>query len=163
MYESRRRIRVLVADDSRTALSSVCEYLEHDGQFEIIGTAFDGVHLVQKAESLRPDVVLADLSMPQMNGLEATTELRKSFPDLPILIFSGLNGLSLREECLRNGANGFVEKSRMPEKLIQEMLKLFPNILEPGRREQEARNSSEITSRRPKGERDGSEENSNRR
>lgn len=145
MYESSRRIRVLVADDSQTALTSICGYLEPDGQFEIIGTAFDGVHLVEQVESLRPDLVLADLSMPRMNGLEATIELRKSFSDLPILIFSGLNGLSIRDECLRNGANGFVEKSRMPERLIQEILKLFPSISRSGQAEQEAKDSSEIT------------------
>jgi DNA-binding NarL/FixJ family response regulator len=145
MYESSRRIRVLVADDSHTALTSICGYLELDGQFEIIGTAFDGVHLVEQVESLRPDLVLADLSMPRMNGLEATIELRKSFSDLPILIFSGLNGLSIRDECLRNGANGFVEKSRMPERLIQEILKLFPSISRSGQAEQEAKDSSEIT------------------
>lgn len=130
MYESCHRIRVLVADDSRTALSSVCRYLELDGQFEIIGTAFDGVHLLQQAESLQPDLVLVDLSMPLMNGLEATIELRKSFPDLAVLIFSGLSGLSIREECLRSGANGFVVKSQMPEKLMQEIARLFPRMVE---------------------------------
>ncbi len=130
-----RRIRVLVADDSRTALSSVCSYLELDGRFEIVGTAFDGVRLLHQAQRFRPDLVLADLSMPQMNGLEAAIELRKSFPELRVLIFSGLNGLSIREECLRNGADGFVEKSQMPESLIQEVLRLFPNTPEVDRAE----------------------------
>jgi DNA-binding NarL/FixJ family response regulator len=127
MNQRSRRIRVVVADDSRTALSSVCRYLEFNGQFEIAGTAFDGLRLVQQAERFRPDLVLADLSMPQMNGLEAAIELRKSFPELRVLIFSGLTGLSIREECLRNGADGFVEKSEMPEKLMHEVLRLFPD------------------------------------
>lgn len=130
MNQRGRRIRVVVADDSRTALSSVCRYLEFDGQFEIVGTAFDGIRLVQQAERFRPDLVLADLSMPQMNGLEAAIELRKSFPELRVLIFSGLTGLSIREECLRNGADGFVEKSQMPEKLMHEVLRLFPHETE---------------------------------
>ena len=123
---SNRRIRVLVADDSRTALSSVCKYLEFEGQFEIVGTAYDGVRLLQQAERFRPDLVLADLSMPQINGFEAASELRRSFPELRVLIFSELHGLSLREECLRCGADGFVEKSQMPEKLMQEVRRLFP-------------------------------------
>lgn len=126
MDQNNRPIRVVVADDSRTALSSVCRYLEFDGQCEIVGTAFDGVRLLQQAERLQPDLVLADLSMPQMNGLEAANELRKSFPGLRVLIFSGLNGLALREECLRSGADGFVEKSEMPEKLMEEIFRLFP-------------------------------------
>ena len=65
--------------------------------------------------------------MPQMNGLEAAAELRKAFPQVRVLIFSELSGLSLSEECLRSGADGFVEKSQMPEKLMQEVRKLFPN------------------------------------
>jgi two-component system, NarL family, nitrate/nitrite response regulator NarL len=122
---SRSRIRVLVADDSRVALNSVCKYLELDGRFEILGTAYDGVRLLQQAERLRPDLVLADLSMPQMNGLEAARELRRLFPELRLLIYSGLHGLSIRDECLRSGADGFVEKNQMPEKLMEELQRLF--------------------------------------
>jgi DNA-binding NarL/FixJ family response regulator len=125
MGPSNRRIRVLVADDSRTALLSVCRYLEFEGKFEVLGTAADGLDLLQKAKSLRPDLVLTDLSMPRISGLEATMELRKSFPELRILIFTELNGISLRDECLRCGADGFVEKSQMPEKLMEEVQRLF--------------------------------------
>jgi DNA-binding NarL/FixJ family response regulator len=128
MQPSYRKIRVLVADDSRTALRSVCEYLEFEGRFEIVGTASDGLQVVQKAERLRPQLVLADLSMPQMTGLEAAKELRKSFPELRVLIFTGLNGACLREECLRWGADGLVEKCHMPEALMEEVSRLFPNM-----------------------------------
>jgi len=126
MGPGNRRIRVLVADDSRTALLSVCRYLEFEGKFEVLGTAADGLDLLQKAKTLRPDLVLTDLSMPRISGLEATMELRKSFPELRILIFTELNGISLRDECLRCGADGFVEKSHMPEKLMEEVHRLFP-------------------------------------
>jgi len=126
MGPSNRRIRVLVADDSPTALLSVCRYLDFEGKFEVLGTAADGLDLLQKAKSLRPDLVLTDLSMPRISGLEATMELRKSFPELRILIFTELNGISLRDECLRCGAHGFVEKSQMPEKLMEEVHRLFP-------------------------------------
>jgi DNA-binding NarL/FixJ family response regulator len=126
MSQANRRIRVLVADDSPTALRSVCRYLEFEGQFEIVGTACDGVRVLHQTQRLRPELVLTDLSMPLMNGLEATVELRKSFPEVRVLIFSELNGLALREECLRSGADGFIEKSGMPEKLMEEVEKLFP-------------------------------------
>ncbi len=126
MDASNRRIRVLVADDSPTALLAVCRYLEFEGEFEIVGTATDGLDLLHKSRGFRPDLVLTDLSMPQISGLEATTELRKLFPELRILIFTELNGYSLRDECLRCGADGFVEKSQMPEKLMEEVRKLFP-------------------------------------
>jgi DNA-binding NarL/FixJ family response regulator len=121
-----RKIRVVVADDSRTALRAVCAYLDFEGQFEIVGTANDGLSVLQQAERLCPDLLLTDLSMPRMTGLEAAMQLRKSVPGLRILIFTELNGLLLREECLQSGVDGFVEKSQMPEKLMEEVRKLFP-------------------------------------
>lgn len=123
---SDRTIRVLVADDSATALACICKYLEFEQMFEIVATASDGLQLVQKAGRLRPELVLADLSMPRLNGLEAATELRRLYPDLRIIIITQLSGLSLREECVRCGADGFVEKSQMPEKLMEEVRRLFP-------------------------------------
>src|SRR5260370_39928524 len=94
-----RKIRVLVADDSRTALRAVCAYLEVEGQFEIVGTASDGLAGLHQAERFRPDVGLMDLSMPQLTGLEAATQLRMSFPELRILIFTELNGCTRRAAC----------------------------------------------------------------
>jgi len=118
---------VVVADDSPTALASICQYLEFEGIFEIIGTARDGVELMAEAQRLVPDLVLTDLSMPRMSGLEAAIELRRILPELRILIITQLSGLSLRDECLRCGADGLVEKGQMPEKLIEEVSRLFPH------------------------------------
>jgi DNA-binding NarL/FixJ family response regulator len=128
MEPNDRKIRVVVADDSKTALLSVCRYLEFEGQFEIVGTAGDGLQVVEQSERLRPELLLTDLSMPHRTGLQAATQLRKSFPELRILIFSELRGPALREECLRCGADGFVEKSQMPERLMEEVRRLFPRI-----------------------------------
>lgn len=120
------RIRILVADDSPTALLSVCKYLEFEGEFEVVATATDGRDLLLKAMEFLPDLVLTDLSMPRSSGLEATKQLRAAFPKLRILIFTELDGFSLREECLQSGADGFVEKSQMPERLMAEVRRLFP-------------------------------------
>lgn len=120
-----RKIRVVVADDSRTALRAVCSYLEFEGQFQIVATASDGLTVLHQVERYRPDLVLTDLSMPQMTGLEVTTQLRKSFPELRILIFTELSGLSLRAACLQCGADGFVQKSHMPEGLMEEVRRVF--------------------------------------
>lgn len=127
MEQNVRRIRVVIADDSRTALYSVCKFLEFSGQFEIVGTAFDGLLLLRLVERFKPDLVLADVSMPRMNGFEAAAKLRKANPGLRILMFSGLDGLSLRDECMRSGADSFVPKNHMPEKLLQEIVRLFPD------------------------------------
>ena len=122
-------IRVLVADDSPTALRSVCEYLEFAGGFEIVGTASDGQNAVHLTALRRPDLVLLDLSMPRVNGLEAAEQIRLSSPDLRVIIFSELHGLSLADECRRHGADGFVPKSLLPEGLLMEIQRLF----HPGR------------------------------
>jgi len=120
------KIRVLIADDSPTALRSICEYLEFAGNFEIVGTASDGQNAVQLAALHKPDLVLLDLSMPRVNGLEAAEQLRLTSPDVRVIIFSELQGLSLAEECLRRGAHSFVPKSLLPEGLLTEIQRLFP-------------------------------------
>ena len=120
------RVRTVVADDSRTALRSICKYLEVVEEFEIVGTARDGLDAVAKVKQLRPELVLLDLSMPRMSGLEAARELKKIDSGLRIVIFTELSGLSLREECLRRGADGFLEKGEIPEKLLEEIRRLFP-------------------------------------
>ena len=118
-------IRVLVADDSPTALRSVCDYLEFAGGFEIVGTASDGLNAVQLTSLRKPDLVLLDLSMPRVNGLEAAKQIRLSSPDLRVIIFSELHGLSIADECRRNGADGFVHKSQLPEGLLAEINRVF--------------------------------------
>jgi len=128
MESSDGKIRVVVADDSRTALLSICGFLEFTGQFEIVGTGNDGLQAINQTECFRPELVLVDLCMPQMTGLEAASQLRKSFPELRILIFTELRGHALREECLRCGADGFVGKSEMPERLMEEVCRLFPRV-----------------------------------
>lgn len=118
-------IRVLVADASPAALRSVCEYLEFAGGFEIVGTASDGVNAVQLASLKQPDLVLLGLSMPRVNGLEAARQIRLSSPGMRVIILSELRGLSLADECRRNGADGFVHKSHLPEGLLMEIDRLF--------------------------------------
>jgi DNA-binding NarL/FixJ family response regulator len=125
MMNATKSIRVLVADDSPTALRSVCDYLEFAGGFEIVGTASDGLNAIQLASVHKPDLVLLDLSMPRVNGLEAALQIRLSSPDLRLIIFSELNGHSLPDECRRYGADSFVHKSNLPERLLPEIQRLF--------------------------------------
>lgn len=119
------RIRVLVADDSATALACICKYLEFEG-FDVVGTASDGLQLVHEAGRLRPQLVLTDLNMPRVNGLEATAELRRSFPDLRIVVVTELSSVFLRHECARSGADGFIEKTELSDNLMKEVRRLFP-------------------------------------
>jgi DNA-binding NarL/FixJ family response regulator len=119
-------IRVLIADDSPTALRSVCDYLEFAGGFEVVCTASDGMNAVQMASRHQPDLALLDFRMPRLNGLQAAQELRRSLPALRVIIYSEINGPTLEEECRSHGADCFIAKSRLPDGLLLEIRRLFP-------------------------------------
>ena len=119
-------IRVLVADDSPTALRSVCDYLDFAGGLEVVCTASDGVNAVQLVAQHQPDLALLDFRMPRLNGLQAAKELRRSHLDLRVIIYSEIQGSTLEEECLNHGADGYVSKGRLPDGLLQEIRRLFP-------------------------------------
>jgi len=119
-------IRVLVADDSPTAVNSNCAYLEMEGAFTIVGTASDGINVLQQVAALRPDLVLMDIHMPRMSGLDVTRELHRTYPSMPIILFSEIAGTTLWAECIGRGASAFVHKAQMPEQLLREVWRLFP-------------------------------------
>jgi DNA-binding NarL/FixJ family response regulator len=83
------------------------------------------MNAVQLASLHKPDLVLLDLSMPRVNGLEAAQQIRLSNPSLRVIIFSELHGLSLGDECRRRGADSFVPKNILPEGLLMEIQRLF--------------------------------------
>ena len=120
-------IRVLVADDSPTALRSVCDYLDFAGGLEVVCTASDGLNAVQLVAKHQPDLALLDFRMPRLNGLQAAKELRRAHPGLRVIIYSEIQGTSLEEECLNHGADGYVSKGRLPDGLLHEIRRLFPD------------------------------------
>ena len=119
-------IRVLVADDSPTALRSVCEYLDFAGGLEVVCTASDGFNAVQLAALHKPDLALLDFRMPRLNGLQAAQALRRAYPGLRLIIYSEIQGTTLEEECRNHGADGYVSKGRLPDGLLQEIRRFFP-------------------------------------
>ena len=73
-----RRIRTLIAEDSAVVRDMIATYLEKQGRFEIVGLAADGREAVELAAKLEPDLVLTDMNMPRMNGLDATRRIKKA-------------------------------------------------------------------------------------
>ncbi len=120
-------IRVLVADDSPTALRSVCDYLDFSGGLEVVCTASDGLNAVQLVAQHRPDLALLDFRMPRLNGLQAAQQLRRAYPSLRVIIYSEIQGTTLEEECRNHGADGYVSKGRLPDGLLHEIRRLFPD------------------------------------
>lgn len=113
------QIRVLIADDHIIVRSGVRLLLEAEADIRVIGEALDGNEVLAMAESLHPDVVLMDIAMPGMDGLEATRRLKDRWPDVQVLVLTMHRSDEYFFEMLKNGASGYVLKGADPSELIK--------------------------------------------
>lgn len=111
-------IKIVIADDHRIVRQGVRGLLEGEPDFDILGEAEDGLEAVRVVESLHPDVLLLDLVMPGMNGLEVTREVKKRFPKTSIVILTIHANEAYVLEALQAGANGYVVKESSSEELV---------------------------------------------
>jgi DNA-binding NarL/FixJ family response regulator len=111
-----RRTSVLLADDHRMVLDCLTRLLQKD--FDVLGTAVDGHGLIEMARRTRPEVIVMDLTMPSMNGIQATRALRKERSLAKILVLTMHSELSMIEEAFRAGASGIVLKAGSPEEFV---------------------------------------------
>jgi DNA-binding NarL/FixJ family response regulator len=118
-----RKIRILLADDHTLIVEALCRLLE--GQFEIVGTAADGRELLEKAVELRPDVIVMDLSMPVLNGMEAGDRLKKLVPRSKVIVLTMNENAEIAAEVLRNWGAGFVLKKSASAELVQAIQTVF--------------------------------------
>ena len=128
-YTSKRDIRAIVADDSAVALAAICSYLENLGPITVVGTARTGYELLQKAEQLQPDLVITDLRMPSMSGLECTLHLRSLLPSTRVIVLTEVEGALARNACIEAGADACLHKSEVPAELTAALRRLFPKSL----------------------------------
>jgi DNA-binding NarL/FixJ family response regulator len=115
-------VRVLIADDNVLFARTLEAILADDDRFEVVGKAKDGVEAIELAESLHPDVVLMDITMPRVDGLEATRRLRElgSPAHVVVLTESDFAGDIVRAQ--RSGADGYVPKTRLVQRLRDAIL-----------------------------------------
>ncbi|MCR4642527.1 MAG: response regulator transcription factor [Lachnospiraceae bacterium] len=112
------RIKVMIADDSDFVRDGMKIILDVDDDFEVLGTAANGRELLALAEKNRPDVILMDIQMPEMDGIEATKHIVEK--DLgKVLILTTFDDDELVQQALRNGAKGYLIKNHTPEHLKQ--------------------------------------------
>jgi DNA-binding NarL/FixJ family response regulator len=111
-----RRPTVLVADDHQRFREALVAVLELDG-FEVVGQAADGADAVALAKQLQPDVVVMDLSMPVLNGLDATRLVRDALPSTPVVVLTAFTGAELEQAALAAGATSYLAKDANLEEL----------------------------------------------
>jgi len=106
-----KKLRVLVVDDQPAVAEVVADTIQYAGH-DIVGIARDGMEAVTRAKELHPDLVVMDISMPRMNGVEAMKAILKEGSTKRVLLMSGeYRSLGVtRDEMMRNGASGFMEK-----------------------------------------------------
>ncbi len=112
-------IRVLLVDDHPLVLDGINACLSSEPEIEVVGQANNGLEALELAEALTPDVVLMDVSMPVMNGLEATKELKMRFPDFRVLILSMHENREYILQLIQSGAAGYVLKDVSSEELVK--------------------------------------------
>ena len=108
----RRMNRVLVVEDFVPFRAFVSALLREKPDFEIVSEASDGLEAVRRANELHPDVVLMDIGLPRLNGIEAARQIRKLAPRSRIVFLSQEGSAEIVEEALRSGALGYVHKPR---------------------------------------------------
>jgi DNA-binding NarL/FixJ family response regulator len=111
-------IRVLIADDQDIARQGLQVILSGEADIEVIGQAKDGQEALELVKTLEPDLVLMDLKMPKLNGVQATKAIKEHFPDVAILVLTTYDFDDWVANAIRNGANGYLLKDTPPQDLI---------------------------------------------
>jgi DNA-binding NarL/FixJ family response regulator len=109
--------RVLLADDHPDFAAAIGAYVAE--AFQLVGTVRDGDALLEAAKTLKPDVVVADISMPGTDGLAAMKQIRKQLPHMRVILLTNHGGDWLARHALDAGASGFVLKIDAPTELVE--------------------------------------------
>lgn len=126
------RIRVMIVDDHPVVRKGLSTFLSHEGDMEVVGLASDGEEAVDMAGKVSPDIVLMDLSMPGIGGIEATRRLVESNPDIRVMMLTSFGGHERMVEALKNGAVGYVVKDTAPAELLRVIRSIAPPLIRSG-------------------------------
>ena len=111
-------IRVLIADDHAVLQEGLRQLLSLQADIEVVGVAKDGIEALEQARRLRPDILLMDISMPRMGGLEALKLVRESVPETRVVMLSMFEKDAFAHEALKNGAAGYVLKGAPSSEML---------------------------------------------
>jgi DNA-binding NarL/FixJ family response regulator len=111
-------IRVMIVDDHPVVRKGLASFLGHEPDIEVVGLADSGEQALEMALEVHPDVVLMDLSMPGMGGIEATRRLVETTPETRVMMLTSFGGHERMVEALKSGAVGYVVKDTAPADLL---------------------------------------------
>ncbi len=114
-------VRVLVVDDFKPWLSLVKAMLENEPGMRIVGIALDGSEAVAKAHALQPDLILMDINLPKLNGIEAARQISRQVPEAKIIFVSVESEPELARSALAAGVRGYVNKLDVEKELLSAM------------------------------------------
>jgi len=115
----KKRIKLLLVDDHPVVRKGISSCLVRHEHLEIVGEAADGQEAMKKARELMPDIVLMDIDMPEMDGLEVTESLRKELPKIKVLILSMHSNTEYVMRIIQSGASGYILKEAPTEELVR--------------------------------------------
>jgi len=122
---TRNPVRLLICDDQLLVRSRVREILRHESTIRLIGEAGDGRTAVRLASELKPDIILMDVSMPDLNGIEATRQILTDMPGIAVLGYSADSDERTVRQMLAAGARGYLNKTADPAELITALAKVL--------------------------------------
>ena len=120
-----RQIRVLIIDDHTIVRDGICSLLALAGDIDVVGEAANGKEGLEKVGKLLPDVVLTDMAMPIMDGMEAIRRIHKEFPDIKVLVLTQYDDKEHVFPAIQSGANGFVSKTAASSELTAGIRAVF--------------------------------------
>jgi len=124
-------LRVIVVDDNESVRRSICLILRSQADIEIVCEAIDGADALRKIGKHQPDVVLLDITMPTMNGLEVAEIIKRKFPTVRVLMVSQHESRGFRWAALAAGVSGYVIKSNVGKDLIPELRRIQLSTCSP--------------------------------
>ncbi len=117
------RPRVLVADDHPGMAKAVCRLLSVD--CEVVGSVADGSALLEAVQRLQPDVVVLDVNLPNIHGLEACRQITQLYPEMKVIVFTAMNDPEIRQRSFAVGASAFICKLDLVDDLLSAVTRLF--------------------------------------
>jgi DNA-binding NarL/FixJ family response regulator len=105
-------LRILIVDDEKAVRTALGRLLATRKEWQVVGEAADGAEAVGKARELCPDIIIMDITMPEMNGLEATPQIKKAVPAAEVLIFTQHDSTQMVQQAQMAGASGYLLKSQ---------------------------------------------------